>query len=309
MHTFDIRFAKSAGLAGLFEAPANRRGWKGPGKLSIDAEGVSIAMRRGLLTLFSRTSRRIPARELTEVYREGEALRLEFSSADSREVLPIWTRDSAVAAEIVKLLPTTQTVELDHSTSPGSAYRLDRRFFWMVAAIGIAIAAVVFLWMRWPAEVAAPVRATPSTSVAEREAPPPVSPEIAETTAPIRRMARTSPAWPAARRHVAAFEAESSALRAEFVTLMQSPSPVRMDELARKWDDKLQAVQSTFGSQSGDLVALGNLQAAICLSWREFLYNYAGGLRDRNLDRINAAFAAREQAEVLRERMRWYVPD
>lgn len=309
MHTFDIRFAKSAGLAGLFEAPANRRGWKGPGELSIDAEGVSIAMKRGLLTLFSRISRRIPARELTEVYREGEALRLEFSSADSREVLPIWTRDSAVAAEIVKLLPTTQTVELDHSTSPGSAYRLDRKFFWLVATTGVAIAAVASVWMRSPAEVDAPVRATPSTTIAQREADTPVTPEAVETAAPTRPMARTSPVWPAARRHVAAFEAESSALRAEFVTLMQSPSPVRMDELARKWDDKLQAVQNTFGSQSGDLVALGNLQAAICISWREFLYNYAAGLRVRDLDRINAAFAAREQADVLRERMRWYVPD
>ena len=35
--TFDIRFAKSAGLAGLFEAPANEYRWKGAGRLSIDA--------------------------------------------------------------------------------------------------------------------------------------------------------------------------------------------------------------------------------------------------------------------------------
>ena len=32
-HTFDIRFARSEGLAALFEAPANRLRWKGAGRL------------------------------------------------------------------------------------------------------------------------------------------------------------------------------------------------------------------------------------------------------------------------------------
>ena len=42
------------GLAALFESPANRFRWKGAGRLSIDAQGVSVAVRRGLLTFFSR---------------------------------------------------------------------------------------------------------------------------------------------------------------------------------------------------------------------------------------------------------------
>ena len=46
-HTFDIRFARTEGMAALFEAPANRFRWKGAGKLSIDAEGISIAVKRG----------------------------------------------------------------------------------------------------------------------------------------------------------------------------------------------------------------------------------------------------------------------
>ena len=48
--TFDSRFVRSGGLAGFFEAPANSFGWKGQGLLSIDSQGMSIALKRGLGT-------------------------------------------------------------------------------------------------------------------------------------------------------------------------------------------------------------------------------------------------------------------
>lgn len=307
MHTFDIRFARSAGLAGLFEAPANRRRWKGAGKLSIHADGISIAMKRGLLTLFGRHLHRIPARELTEVYREGEALRLELGSADSREVLPIWANSSEAAAQIVKLLPTRQTVELEHSISSARAYRLDVRFFAVVAIGVVVVAALALVLARGPSTVEVPLVAAPSTPITEADATLPGAADA--PAAPARPLSPSSPAWPAARRHVVAFEAESAALRQEFVTVMESPSPLRLEALALKWHEKLQAIHAMFGPQSGELVQLGNIQAAICISWREFLYEYAGGMRERNLERINAAFAAREQADILRDRMRWYVPD
>jgi hypothetical protein len=117
MHTFEIRFARSQGLAGLFEAPANSLGWRGAGRLSIDPQGIRIAMRRGLLTLFSRASLRFSTESLTEAYREGDSLRLVFKSNDKSEVLPVWTRGGDQAAELVKLLPTLRTVELDDVTT------------------------------------------------------------------------------------------------------------------------------------------------------------------------------------------------
>lgn len=305
MHTFDIRFAKSEGLAALFEAPVNRRGWKGPGKLSIDSQGISIAVKRGLLTLFSRRSRRFAAQELAEVYREGDSLRLAFDTDASREVLPIWAQGRDAAAEIVKLLPTRQTVELEHFTT-STAYRFDRTLFGLLLFVVLAISASVFLLNRSAAVVEAPVAAP---SVAGSRSSRPGTADVVERVVPRLPMSRTSPAWAAARRHVAAFEAESAALREEFLAVMESPSPARLDALATKWHDKLQAVQTTFAMPTGGLVELGNLQAAICINWREFFYDYAGGLRDKDLDRINSAFAAREQADAMRERMRWYVPD
>jgi hypothetical protein len=302
MHTFDIRFAKSEGLAALFEAPVNRRGWKGRGKLSIDSQGISIAVKRGLLTLFSGRSRRFAAQDLAEVYREGDSLRLAFDLDASREVLPIWAQGRDAAAEIVKLLPTRQTVELEHSTT-STPYRFDRTPFALLLFVALAISASVFLLDRSPAVVDAPVAAPAGQSSR------PATADVVEKVVPRLPMSRASPAWPAARRHVAAFEAESAALRAEFLAVMESPSPARLDELATKWNDKLQSIQATFATPTGGLVELGNIQAAICINWREFFYDYAGGLRDKDLDRINSAFAAREQADAMRERMRWYVPD
>ena len=61
--TFDIRFARSAGLAALLEAPENRFRWKGVGLLRIDAQSISFTVKRGLLALFAgNRTRRIPPR-------------------------------------------------------------------------------------------------------------------------------------------------------------------------------------------------------------------------------------------------------
>lgn len=165
--TFDIRFARSAGLAGLFEAPANEFRWKGAGQLSIDASGISIAVKRGLLTLFARAqSRRFASSSLIEVYREGNALRLEFSTQESpRTVLPVWVSDRDAAAQIVTLLPTERSVELE-DVAPASTgrYRIDRR---LVSAliIGVAILGigVLVLQRNFGKDLAAPlVEAAPS---------------------------------------------------------------------------------------------------------------------------------------------------
>jgi hypothetical protein len=137
--TFDIRFARSDGLAALFEAPTNVFRWKGAGRLSIDASGVDIAAQRGLMTLFARAlSRRIAANSLIEVYREGNALRLEFSTRESsRNVLPFWASDRQAAAEIVTLLPTQRSVELEDAAVSTRRYRFDRRL--ILISVGVVV--------------------------------------------------------------------------------------------------------------------------------------------------------------------------
>jgi hypothetical protein len=143
-HTFDIRFGRSAGLMGMLEAPANSFRWKGGGSLRIDSQGLCFAVKRGVLSFFPRTYR-IPAPNLREVLREGEALRLEFTTEDhARAVLPFWARNHQTAERIVGLLPTTRTVELDHDAS-GIArphFRLDWRSVGLLVVAMFGAAAV-----------------------------------------------------------------------------------------------------------------------------------------------------------------------
>src|SRR6185295_2898179 len=146
-HTFDIRFVRSGGLAGLFEAPANSFRWKGAGRLSIDAQGISIAVKRGLLSLFP-GSRRVAAAELTEVMREGDALRVEFTTGNTaRAVIPFWVRDANTAQEIVRLLPTNRTVELEHDAA--GVARISFRVDWRaLALLSLAVMGIVgALWV------------------------------------------------------------------------------------------------------------------------------------------------------------------
>jgi len=139
-HDFEIRFARSAGLAGFLEAPSNPFRWKGSGRISVDATGISIAVRRGFIRLFGPSTRRIAVGQLTDVYREGESVRLEFSTADaSRSALSFWARSSNDAAHIVNLLPTPRTVEFDEVLAIRK-FRVDRPLVWAALAL-IAIAA------------------------------------------------------------------------------------------------------------------------------------------------------------------------
>jgi hypothetical protein len=119
-HTFDIRFARSTGLAAILEAPANTFRWRGTASLSIDKTGVEIETRRGLFSLLARRSRfRINTPDLREVSRTGDTLRIEFGMPGTRRVvLPFWVRDAGTAAEIMRLVPTDRTVELDVAGPP-----------------------------------------------------------------------------------------------------------------------------------------------------------------------------------------------
>jgi hypothetical protein len=113
--TFDIRFARSDGIAALLETPANTFRWRGAGSLRIDGGRLDIQQKRGIHTLLTRhTHFRLDAADLRGVAREGHALRIEFGVPGARRgVLPFWVRDRAEAAEIIRLMPTDRTVESD----------------------------------------------------------------------------------------------------------------------------------------------------------------------------------------------------
>jgi hypothetical protein len=318
--TFDIRFARSMGLAALFESPANRFRWKGAGRLSIDDQGVSVAVRRGLPFL-RRQYRRIAAGELTDVYREGEALRLEFESNSKREVLPIWATGSDTAAQIVKLLPTSRTVELDDPPAPASAYRFDRRVIaWL---LGCAAGVALVSWALYRA--LAPPAMTTHQEASERnieassrlDSPPPASappaaasPAAAQVEPPaqVRPITRGSASYPAARRHVAIFEAELAERRAEYQGWLESPAPVDLVALERHWQQMVERINSDMNYQGPELWMLRDVQLGICRNWQNFLLMYAAGLRAHDSGLTKLGFMQREAADTSAEWLRWYVP-
>jgi len=140
-HTFDIRFARS----GVWWRCSKRRptafaGWQRP--VEHRRQGISVAVKRGMLSLLARNrTRRIPAANLKDVFREGDALRVEFATVESPRVsLRFWARDRDTAAQIVQLLPTSRTVEIEE-ISPASRFRVNRR------AISLLGAALVVLML------------------------------------------------------------------------------------------------------------------------------------------------------------------
>ena len=142
--TFDIRFARTAGIAALLEVPENRFRWKGGGVIKIDAQGINIGLKRGLLALLGgQRTQRIPTENLRAVYREGDALRVEFQAGSAHVVLPFWADNRETAAQIVRLLPTSQTVEIEHSTGD-SEPRSDWR---VLLSLGVALAVLTMgIW-------------------------------------------------------------------------------------------------------------------------------------------------------------------
>jgi hypothetical protein len=123
-HTFDIRFARSSGFTAILAAPINSFRWRGAGSLSIDSTGLEIEPKLGLRSLLARRVRlRINAVDLREVSRMGDDLRIEFGIPGSRRAtVPFWVRDRQTADEIMRLMPTRRTIELDESL-PGDARR------------------------------------------------------------------------------------------------------------------------------------------------------------------------------------------
>jgi hypothetical protein len=313
--TFDIRFAKSAGLASLFEAPTNEYRWKGAGRLSIDPTGVSIAARRGLLTLFARaTTRRIPTNSLIGVYREGNALRLEFSTQESaRAVLPIWVGDRDSAAQIVTLLPTQRSVELEGGDPEAPRrYRFDHKLIalLLIGVVALAVGALA-LARHFAADRATPLvegdsdLARPATRDSTI-APPPQAAAPMPVSSAGGFDPSNSPIYlqnPIARREFERFQAESYALRAEYSSIRVSPTAEDLEALEARWGEVIARIYNTSDFEGIEFVTQREVELAVARSWRYYLSIHAAGLRASDPRLIELAAAHLEFTEALELRL------
>ena len=340
--TFDIRFARSVGLTALLEVPLNRFRWKGGGHLRIDAKGISIGVKRGILALFrARHTQRISNENLRAVYREGEALRVEYDTAESKRiVLPFWAGDSGTAAQIVRLLPTNQTVEIEHSTeAPGARKpRADRR---VLLTIGVTLAAgIAALWTTSlrttpPVEGAdaqqvekplpPPVAGTAPPSSAAAMAPPgaamPVEafdsiPEVTSSEVAVIPISRGTLSHDIAVRELAAFERDAASLESDYrlahkqlMTGEMSPDDFaeRLEEFEMRWWKVTFRIYDSKQLEDPALLELRRVMLGAARRWRNFLSEYAEGLRSRDQVMIAGPLAEVVRAQEMRARARRFV--
>jgi len=317
-HTFDIRFERSAGLGALLAPPENSFRWKGAGKLRIERDGISFAVKRGLLALFPLT-RRVSAGQLKDVYREGDALHMTFTTAGSPQArVSCWAADASTAAEIVQLLPTRRTVEIEHATGRRSTdrhalTRLDQR----VLALFIALAAASVGILMWPGHELAPSDAVPLVEApiipAEVSLEPPqlVLPDDFVVSIP-----HNSPHYAVASRQLEAFEMDAERLLSDYRIDRKLLESGAMD--AETFANRLGALELQWWNvtyrmlDDGEFANIGLLDfRATMLSaarhWRGFLAGQADAIRKGDNVAIAKSFDELARAEELQSRARLYL--
>jgi len=258
--TFDIRFARSAGLAAILETPENVFRWKGDGQLQIDDHGISIGVKRGLHALFGgKRVQRIPAGNLRAVYREGDALRVEFQTDDTRVVVPFWTNDRETAARIVQLLPTRETVEIELSTDGSQSARLGKDLR-VLALLGVGLLAIIaVIWTaqqrNQPPQVAVPdLIDAPNTAETPALSGPSVPADVSESImAAGETPAGTSGAPPSTPEQNAALA--SAEVEPPFLPMPNLPgtaSPTSSTDLAQSTSDESSTWRASIGRATPD---------------------------------------------------------
>ena len=122
----------------------------GPGVLRIDTLGLHIAARPRRFGFVRQDRHFVARREIRDVYRQAENVRIGFRDEARDQFLEFWADDAASASEIVGQLPTSHTVESE-STASRAARPIEARFPRRILAavvIALACAFVIVLWMK-----------------------------------------------------------------------------------------------------------------------------------------------------------------
>lgn len=314
-HTFDIRFARSAGFIGLLEAPANSFRWKGAGTLRIDPAGISFAVRCGLLSLFT-PRRRIDAAHLEQVFREGDALHLTLRTTErQRATVSCWAADAVTAAEIVGLLPTRRTIELEHSRARTSGPRYDQRVLAGLLCLLAAFTGTALLLM--PARELAPPKAAPLAEAPYIDVDVNVTaPNLVLPADFVVPIPRESPHFAIASRQLAAFEKDAEALLIDYRidrklfesgALNTETFTHRLATLELGWWAVTYRMLDDSEFSSLGLLDIRATLLASARHWRAFLAGHAEGLRKGDHVLIAKSFDDLARAEEMLSRARLYL--
>jgi hypothetical protein len=319
---FKVHFSRPAQSANRPELESNSFRWAGTGALHIFERGVLVvAKRRFPLGFRTLDERFVPASEIADVYREGNAVRVDILGAPRRrEFFQFWTPDAVTAGTIVRLLPTTRTIEYEGTPAdPSGAQpsppptRPDRsvRVIWaaalLVGLIVIAALAPTNMALHW-------------NKPGERDQMTPLSIESKTTATRDYKTLHhaTQVEFAGALADIHRFDDRIDALRTEcrtaFLALQTGDLPQQdfIDGINRWLIPQWRALYKELAANPP---AAGSLDSSVrqrlidtVLDWEGGLGDYAAGLRDGSYTTVIAAFD-RMSAGNEAQRQAWRILD
>jgi hypothetical protein len=310
-----VRFTATAGLAAPERRPYNSFRWVGQGSVRIEEAGLAVTAQRRSLIGHRPVRRFIPAGEIRDVYREGNAIQVHLRGTRDA-YFRLWAEDAAAATEIVARLPTKRTIELEtplHEPAAAATWQLSRA--WLAGSL-VAAAAVLGGYLLNRAGMA-PLPARPSATA---QAPTPVQ---AQTAADASLPATRAPDSALTQAELRKYLRRMVTLSGEFGMAFDS---LRMGGLSQEafiegidrwllpqWDTlatqlgRDQSNPQALSREPAQAVADAEI-AAVISYWQLALKSYRDDLRAgrtvvKAFDYMRLADAQREQAEALLERL------
>ncbi len=318
---FQVLFSRPAAFAGRSDSRTNSFRWLGAGTIHVLERGLLVTTkRRSRLGFRTADERFVPASEICEVYREGDSVRVDLRSDFQRGAFfQFWTASAAIAGTIVRLLPTTRTIEYEgtsaeHVPAPKTQPSLRRArphrvgvlIAFIVGLVGIAALVVTDIALRRESADAGHIKLTaaaPVTAVRQEPATqrPATEEEFASALADMRR-----------------FDDRIDGLRAQYRMAFASLQSGALSQQEfvdgiNKW--LLPQWRSLYGELAANAPDDGSLTALVrkrligaAIGWNRGLEEYATGLQERSYPSVMAAFEQMSDGNEAR-REAWRILD
>ncbi|HWM66045.1 MAG TPA: hypothetical protein VNO35_05625 [Steroidobacteraceae bacterium] len=317
---FQVQFSRpSAASGGRSDSRSNTFRWTGLGTIHVLERGLLVMTRRRSPFGFRTADERfVPASEICEVYREGDSVRVDLRGDERRGAFfQFWTGNPATAGTIVRLLPTTRTIEYEGTAAePMPAPRLSaslrrrrsqRRVLAIALVVGLVSAISVLITNFALRQTKTdPVRIQLPTPVA---VPAPAAVELPRATP-----AEVASALAQMRR----FDDRIDGLRAQYrmAFLALQSGHLSQDEFVdgiNKWlIPQWRALYGELASNSPDEGALTALirkkLMAAAIGWDRGLQDYAAALQTRSYESVIASFDRMSDGNEAR-REAWRILD
>ena len=294
-HVFPVRFSPTLDLSGLLRRPQNSYRWVGQGSLLVDEHGVRVTARRLSLLGLYRTVHFILPTEIREVYREGDSIRIDLQTGTRHIYFRFWAESAGAAAEIVRRLPTSRTIELEGPAwnSGGSSSDAYRSALWLALAVALVGSLAWFGVQRFlshhgPASLDGSGRAQGSTTI--------VPGDVSSSGSNVETLAARGEL----RKFTQRFDSLSLQFSTAFTALQRgSLSQEEFIDGVERW---LLPQWEALGAEPG---AATNFEIrAVIDNWHRALMAYAHGLRAHDPSEVFSAFNYIRVAETHQARAR-----